>query len=1324
MFATDLFILDLVTRPAEVELRLSDARGVHLAARQTDLNQHPPALWEGLFDTRNHVQRYGFSRAGAERKLLEELGRFLGEQVLGAEIMDKLTADFRHRTLLIRLPDTEKDLWAAAFARVPWEIARAKNETLAELNLAVRAVTAATELSGVLEQTVKPEESLRVLLAFTETPASNPLAARLERERLLELFHQDILPRRQVEVDVLCHGVTRAAIETRVRERGGYHIVHWSGHGHHNTLELAGEDGGAISGQGLVRLFQKAGGFIPQLMFLSACHSGSFMSVRDWAGLRAAIAGQGELSKKFKQAERSERSENLREIVTEQPGYTGAALELLKARVPQVVAMRYAVGDTYARRLARRFYKHLLADKALFHADSALLLARNELLQDARADEFAPIDHATPLLFGRSRVQLHPRGGRSPQLNKRRPQPYPLLPGSAELDPPFGFVGRGAELARLAAEWLPRSRDKSPLVIIQGLAGLGKTALAAEIINCWHSRFDWVFAFQSKGVPLNAEDFYRRLDQKLVLASQVYCETCAKHPNRKIFLDPVFLDPVSSFSQEAGGSDLENGEARYGLMRENLLQTLRDEAILLAVDNFESNLMPLPDSGAYRCRDPEWVRILTALSGLTGSDSRIVFTSRHLPAALPLSGQVLLDPPQPGNPENGGVMWLPLGPLPMAQALLYLENREQLRQLRHGDKAERELALRVLEISRGHPLILQRLGDLAKDRAALRAALDRFAAQGLFKTLPDVFVSSRDGRETERRYLEEVANGAVRLLIERATADARRLLRVITLAAEPVPEALLAEVWSEQSPDQKTAQKEQRPELPEIPPELQAEAAAENAPLAPLLEELTVSGLLQREGEGYSFHELVREGCQAWMEAHPQERGKREEQAVYIAYGQAYEAVFQSLQQANQREQASEAGRRGLSYLIRGKAYDQLGNFAGELILGTQDPRLLRGVIAELKMLPELLPAGETRWSVRTYLADALRMAGQPRDTLPFYEKAVVEAEAAGHWSHVGTICQNWANALGDAGQLSRARETFLRSAEAGRRAGSPELDVTGSALEALRVDVEQGQAAAALPAIEKHLGRVRGWQREQQAGQTPAAAPDAELLARTLVGALNIAWWANHALENWQACLDLLTEQEEVEQVRGEPAHGLAITRFNRYPSLLQLERLDEAQQVLEGCLQVFQEADDLLHQSKTLSALADLWDERGDSKQAIKLQTEALAVRERLPYLEDRAISHGNLSEYLYRAGRVEASKPHFVAGLVYFMLMGHHEINGQLNNHAIRVQEAAENKREYTLPSLAEVAALPEFEALKKHLTEQGLEAAGVQERLDAVLAGQPA
>ncbi len=43
-------------------------------------------------------------------------------------------------------------------------------------------------------------------------------------------------------------------------------------------------------------------------------------------------------------------------------------------------------------------------------------------------------------------------------------------------------------------------------------------------------------------------------------------------------------------------------------------------------------------------------------------------------------------------------------------------------------------------------------------------------------------------------------------------------------------------------------------------------------PLSPLLKELTESGLLQQQGEReeteYSFHELVKEQCVMWVEAH------------------------------------------------------------------------------------------------------------------------------------------------------------------------------------------------------------------------------------------------------------------------------------------------------------------------------------------------------------------------------------------------------------------------------------------------------------------------
>ncbi len=44
---------------------------------------------------------------------------------------------------------------------------------------------------------------LRALLIFAEAPGSRPLAMRLERQRLLDLFFDDIMPDRQVRVDVL-----------------------------------------------------------------------------------------------------------------------------------------------------------------------------------------------------------------------------------------------------------------------------------------------------------------------------------------------------------------------------------------------------------------------------------------------------------------------------------------------------------------------------------------------------------------------------------------------------------------------------------------------------------------------------------------------------------------------------------------------------------------------------------------------------------------------------------------------------------------------------------------------------------------------------------------------------------------------------------------------------------------------------------------------------------------------------------------------------------------------------------------------------------------
>jgi len=102
------------------------------------------------------------------------------------------------------------------------------------------------------------------------------LAARRERRELEALFERDIYPQQRVVAHFLTHGVTRERLEAQIRENGGYHLVHWSGHGHLNRLELAkpGGEKDHLSGEGLLRLLITGGRFIPWLAFLSACHSG------------------------------------------------------------------------------------------------------------------------------------------------------------------------------------------------------------------------------------------------------------------------------------------------------------------------------------------------------------------------------------------------------------------------------------------------------------------------------------------------------------------------------------------------------------------------------------------------------------------------------------------------------------------------------------------------------------------------------------------------------------------------------------------------------------------------------------------------------------------------------------------------------------------------------------------------------------------------------------------------------------------------------------------------------------------------------------------
>lgn len=82
------------------------------------------------------------------------------------------------------------------------------------------------------------------------------------------------------------------------------------------------------------------------------------------------------------------------------------------------------------------------------------------------------------------------------------------------------------------------------------------------------------------------------------------------------------------------------GAERLERLTRNLVRALRDEPILLVLDNFETNLKPQAEPGTaaeplWACQDPAWDRCLTQLAAaLVGTPSRVLITCRRPLAAL------------------------------------------------------------------------------------------------------------------------------------------------------------------------------------------------------------------------------------------------------------------------------------------------------------------------------------------------------------------------------------------------------------------------------------------------------------------------------------------------------------------------------------------------------------------------------------------------------------------------------------------------------------------------------------------------------------------
>jgi len=288
-------------------------------------------------------------------------------------------------------------------------------------------------------------------------------------------------------------------------------------------------------------------------------------------------------------------------------------LSLLQAEVGQVVAMRYAVGDDFAREAALRFYRRTLKDGN--PPARALAQVKDQARRSPGPGDRAH-DWVVPVILGQVAAQapIALRRGRSRQSDE--------LAVTGQVPPalrrPPRCIGRGDELRALRRALL--RPEGPPLTLLWGIGRLGKTTLAAEAVHLWHAHFAYVYAVQPPAPrePLTLEAWLQGLD----------------------YLGATVAQDATARLWAARQAE-ETREAWLGRRIDALVTLLNRHRWLLVLDNLESNLWREGEesSGApgpsYAFRDPRWGRVLQALARrLEPYGTRVLLTSRLAPALL------------------------------------------------------------------------------------------------------------------------------------------------------------------------------------------------------------------------------------------------------------------------------------------------------------------------------------------------------------------------------------------------------------------------------------------------------------------------------------------------------------------------------------------------------------------------------------------------------------------------------------------------------------------------------------------------------------------
>jgi tetratricopeptide (TPR) repeat protein len=360
----------------------------------------------------------------------------------------------------------------------------------------------------------------------------------------------------------------------------------------------------------------------------------------------------------------------------------------------------------------------------------------------------------------------------------------------------------------------------------------------------------------------------------------------------------------------------------------------------------------------------------------------------------------------------------------------------------------------------------------------------------------------------------------------------------------------------------------------------------------------------------------------------------------------AYQARQQEQQQAGWL--VVHAALAAAPYLLRHHDWNTAGELLEQALIQNDSRTVVAAVLPHLQRIAAGTAGTDSELADRARLARAFQTV-DPQQSEQQLRDLLAKATEQQHYAAGSAIAGRIVSLLQATGRSAEALEVADQMAELSRQAGLGPWTQLAEAGWRVQVLAQTGEPEQVLTEFRELHQRMQTL--PDEAGENESIPP---FVVRETI--LDLGRKAVRELGHDQEAIDLNAEIVAAKQARGAGQRELAGHRFNDYPPLLRLGRLDEADQLLQDCAGVFEQAEDAAMVGRVLSARAEVAAAAGSWEPAVNLEAAALRSAYVGPTPNDVAASHTTLSGYLEQVGEGDdVSVPHLLAGTLIYASIG---------------------------------------------------------------------